>query len=110
MAFYRLPHWSLLGRVERGLGDPSFAWDLTELGRLGLSVHNDDHPRKTEEADDPQPHVANGGKGSGMCGRKRQATSMPEAAEAEAQVVANAAPAAEDPAQAAPVEVAPVGA
>lgn len=59
-------------------------------------------------ADEDDPQAAKGGKGSGICGRKRQATSTPEAAEAETQAVAAAA-AAEEPAQAAPVEAAPAG-
>lgn len=90
------------------MGEPSFAWDLTELHRLGLSVDNDNHPRKDKGADEPQPHVAKGGKGSGMRGGKRQATSTPQAVEAEAQV-ADAALVPEGLAQAAPMEAATRG-
>lgn len=95
-----------MGRVERGLGEPSFDWQLCDLERLGLPVDNDNLPMKGADMEEPQLQTAKGGNGNGGCTRKRQATSTPEAAEAEAQA---AAAASDDPAQAAPSEAAPAG-
>lgn len=50
MVFYRLPQGTLMGRVERGLGEHSFDWQLCELERLGLRVDNDNLPTKGASA------------------------------------------------------------
>lgn len=106
MAFYRLPQWTLPGRVEKSTAEPSFRWNLQELDRLGLGVDNDNLPMRfgqphehQQQGQVQQQSSGKGGKGCSAPGRKRQATVPAEAAEAEAQAPAAATAAAPAPAE-----------